>query len=175
MRNCFQRLARARLLSRRTNIFCATATITGTAATNHAHRQPLLSLSRPSQHITATTNPRCTKHRGRTAHSHRQYLLSLSRPSQHITATTNPRCTKHRGRTAHSHRQYLLSLSRPSQQITDTTNPGDTSHAEEPTTSTVSTFSSLRELRNRFQQARTHPTTNSTDTWRFFPGRNSPG
>jgi hypothetical protein len=142
MRNCFQRLARARLLSRRTNIFCATATITGTAATNHAHRQP---------------------------------LLSLSRPSQHITATTNPRCTKHRGRTAHSHRQYLLSLSRPSQQITDTTNPGDTSHAEEPTTSTVSTFSSLREIRNRFQQARTHPTTNSTDTWRFFPGRNSPG
>jgi hypothetical protein len=46
--------------------------------------------------------------------------------------------------------------------------------AAEPTTSTVSTFSSLRALRNRFQQARTQLNTNSTDTRRFFPGRNSP-
>jgi hypothetical protein len=46
--------------------------------------------------------------------------------------------------------------------------------AAEPTPSTVRTSSSLRALRNRFQQARTQLTTNSTDTWRFFPGRNSP-
>jgi uncharacterized protein (DUF849 family) len=47
-------------------------------------------------------------------------------------------------------------------------------NTEEPTTSTVSTFSRLRALRNRFQPARTHPSETSTDTWRFFPGRNSP-
>jgi hypothetical protein len=41
--------------------------------------------------------------------------------------------------------------------------------AAEPTSSTVGTFSSLRALRDRFQQARTQMTTNSTDTWRFFP------
>jgi hypothetical protein len=47
-------------------------------------------------------------------------------------------------------------------------------HTEEPTTSTVSAFSSLRALRNQFQPARTQPSTTSTNTWRFFPGRNSP-
>jgi hypothetical protein len=45
---------------------------------------------------------------------------------------------------------------------------------EEPTTSTVSTFTRLRALRNRVLQARTQPYTILTDTWRFFPGRNSP-
>jgi hypothetical protein len=46
--------------------------------------------------------------------------------------------------------------------------------AAEPTSSTVGTFSSLRALRNRYQQARTQMTTNSTDTWRFFPGAPQP-
>jgi hypothetical protein len=64
-------------------------------------------------------------------------------------------------------RALRASLQTPRTQVTQAT-------AEEPTTSTVRTFSSLRELRNRFQQARTQPNTNSTDTWRFFPGHNSP-
>jgi hypothetical protein len=44
---------------------------------------------------------------------------------------------------------------------------------EEPTTPTDTTFSHLRVLRNRFRKARTQRSTTSTDTWRFFPGRNS--
>jgi hypothetical protein len=44
---------------------------------------------------------------------------------------------------------------------------------EEPTIPTDTTFSHLRALRNRFRTARTQPCTTSTDTWRFFPGRNS--
>jgi hypothetical protein len=67
-----------------------TYTTIATTATDHYHRQPFLSLSRPSQQITAFTNPRDTSHRGRTDQSHRQSHLSLSRPSQQTTDTTNP-------------------------------------------------------------------------------------
>jgi hypothetical protein len=84
-------IARAYLLPRRTTRFC-THTITTTSSTNvttiatavtdHCHRQSFLSLSRPSQQITASTNARDTSHRGRTDRSHRQYYLSLSHPSQ---------------------------------------------------------------------------------------------
>ena len=45
--------------------------------------------------------------------------------------------------------------------------------SEESTTSSDTTFSHLRALRNRFPTARTQPSTTSTDTWLFFPGRNS--
>jgi hypothetical protein len=44
---------------------------------------------------------------------------------------------------------------------------------EEPNTSTDTTLSHLRAMRYRFRTARTQPSTTSTDTWRFFPGRNS--
>ncbi len=47
-------------------------------------------------------------------------------------------------------------------------------NTEETTNSPVSTFSRIRAMGNQFQQARTQPSTTSTDTWRFFPGRNRP-
>jgi hypothetical protein len=87
-------IARACLLSRRT--------------IDHYLRQSFLSLSRPSQQITASTNARDTSHRGRTDQSHRQYHLSLPRPSQQTTDTTTPGDTSHRCRTDAVHSQDLL-------------------------------------------------------------------
>jgi hypothetical protein len=50
------------------------------------HRQYPLSFLRPSQQITATTNPGDTRHRGRSDHSHGQYFLSPPHPPQLIPA-----------------------------------------------------------------------------------------
>jgi hypothetical protein len=149
-RSRFRLLVRACLLSRRTTRFCANTITTATSATvitiatavtDHCHRQSFLSLPRPSQQITASTNTRDTRHRGRPINPLDNIIFRL--------------------------RALRNSLKTPRIQVTQAT-------AAEPTTSTVRNFSILRALRNQFQQARTQMTTNSTDTWRFFPGRNSP-
>jgi hypothetical protein len=81
VRNCFQHLTQAHLLSRRTNRLGATSATTGTGAAVPPITQSLLSLSHHSKQIPATTNPRDTRHRGRADSSNRQYHLPLSRPS----------------------------------------------------------------------------------------------
>jgi hypothetical protein len=141
MRYCFQRLARARLLSRRTNRLCATTITT-----------PLS----PPPPITPIDNlfSRCHALRNR-----------LQPPRTHATRATAEEPITPIDNILSRCRALRNRSQTPRTQVTQAT-------AEEPTTSTVTTFSSVCAPRNRFQQARTQPNTNSTDTWRFFPGRN---
>jgi hypothetical protein len=70
------------------------------------HRQSFLSLSRPSQQITASTNARDTSHRGRTDQSHRQFITRC-RAIRNRLQTPRTQAT-HRCRTDAAHSQDLL-------------------------------------------------------------------
>jgi hypothetical protein len=86
----------------------ANVTTIATAVTDHYHRQYFLSLSRPPQQITASTNAHDTSHRGRTDQRIDNIISRCCALRKQTTDTTNPGDTSQRCRTDHFHSQDPL-------------------------------------------------------------------